>query len=190
MLSDVGLALEELLPAQAEAVTHRGISLLVLGAGGSGKTRVVQARFEWLVEDGCRPEQIAVVVPSTARADALTARLETALVGGYDELLVLTPVRLAALILGEVGAGLDALESLLDPGERFAMLRERVDEISLERHDFGGSAKALLGGFIRKIDRLKGQLIDAEEYAGWAAGLSDSGAERSEAMLEREFAEV
>jgi DNA helicase-2/ATP-dependent DNA helicase PcrA len=70
------------------------------------------------------------------------------------------------------------------------MLRERIDELPLERHDFGGSANALLGGFIRRIDRLKAELIGAEDFARWASGPPDSGADPSEAALEREFAEA
>ena len=35
---------------------------------------------------------------------------------------------------------------MLGAGDRLAMLLERIDELSLERHDFGGSANALLGG--------------------------------------------
>ena len=48
------------------------------------------------------------------------------------------------------------------------MLAERIDELSLAHHDFGGNAGALLGGFIRRIDRLKAELIGAEQYARWA----------------------
>ena len=70
------------------------------------------------------------------------------------------------------------------------MLLERINELSIRSHDFGGSATALLAGFVRKIDRLKAHLIGAEDYAAWAAGLADAGAEPAEARLEVEFAEV
>ena len=71
------------------------------------------------------------------------------------------------------------------------MLLEGIDRLSLERHDFGGSAHALLAGFIRRIDRLKAHLVGAEDYARWAARLgqpSEAGA--GDADLEQEFAEV
>jgi DNA helicase-2/ATP-dependent DNA helicase PcrA len=201
MLSDVGPILEELLPEQREAVTHRSGSLLVLGAAGTGKTSVVQERFRWLLGQGCRPERIAVVTPSAGRADALRGRLEAQLSEGYEQLFVNTPVELAAVILSSTGS-LDALDSVLDAGERFAILLERFDELSLQRHDFGGSANALLAGFVRRIDRLKAHLIGAEDYAKWAAGLDRDEAragagpgganwgEPADAALEREFAEV
>jgi DNA helicase-2/ATP-dependent DNA helicase PcrA len=185
MLSDIGLTLDPLLPIQRQAVTCDREPLLILGAAGTGKTRTLEGRFLALVEQGCRPEQLLLLTPSAARADATRTRLERGLEGGYDELFVITPVELAALILSAAGPGVDPLEPVLGPAERFAMLLERIDRLSIERHDFGGSANALLAGFIRRIDRLKAHLVGAEDYARWAARLAES-----EADVEREFAEV
>src|ERR1017187_2379211 len=67
--------LDGLLPAQRDAVNHRGGPLLVIGEPGSGKTHVIQARFRWLVAQGCAPERVAVLVPSAARAIALRETL-------------------------------------------------------------------------------------------------------------------
>jgi DNA helicase II / ATP-dependent DNA helicase PcrA len=185
MLSDVGLTLDPLLPVQRDAVTCDREPLLVLGAAGTGKTRTLEGRFVWFVEEGCRPERVLLLTPSDARADATRARLERVLERGYDELFVISPVELAGLILSAAGPGLDPLEPVLAPAERFAMLLERIDRLSLERHDFGGSANALLAGFIRRIDRLKAHLVAADVYARWAERLPESDAE-----VEREFAEV
>jgi DNA helicase II / ATP-dependent DNA helicase PcrA len=189
MLSDVAHTLDGLLPAQREAVTHEGGPLVILGAAGTGKTRVVEARFEWLVEHGTAPERIAVVAPTAARAAALRARLEQTLARGYEELFVLTPVELGGLILGGFGA-VDPLDAVLGTGDRLAILLERIDELPLQHHDFGGSANALLGGFVRRIDRLKAELISADDYADWAARLAGTGADASLVALEREFAAV
>jgi len=185
MLSDVGLTLDPLLPVQRDAVTCDREPLLILGAAGTGKTRTLEARFKWFVEQGCRPERVLLVTPSVARADATRARLEGGLLGGYDELFVLSPVELAALILGAAGSDVDAFDPVLGPAERFAMLLERIDQLSIEWHDFGGSANALLAGFIRRIDRLKASLVGVEDYARWAERLPGSDAE-----IEREFADV
>ncbi|MGN6868574.1 MAG: ATP-dependent helicase [Solirubrobacteraceae bacterium] len=188
----MALTLDPLLPAQREAVTCAVEPLLILGAAGTGKTRTIEARFGGLVERGCRPERMLFLTPSTARADASRARLEQGLDGGYDELFVYTPVELAASVLRAAGPGVDPLEPVLGPAERFAMLLEGIDRLSLERHDFGGSAHALLAGFIRRIDRLKAHLVGAEEYARWAARLAESGsdADAGDAGIEQEFAEV
>ncbi len=98
------------------------------------------------------------------------------------------PVELAAAVLEQGGAGTsasDMLLSLLGPGDRLAMLFEHLDELDLREHDFGGSPAAVLRRFVRRIERLKAQLIDAEAYAAWAATLKGP-----HAALEREFADV
>jgi DNA helicase II / ATP-dependent DNA helicase PcrA len=179
---------DDLLPLQRDAVTHADRRLVVLGAAGTGKTRVIEARFRWLVGQGCEPERIGVVVPTTARAAALHARLDGALELGYEELFVLTPAQLAALVLRSAGAGVDPLESVLSAGDRLAMLVERIDELSLRHHDFGGRPNTLLGGFVRRIDRLKAELVSAEEYLNWSSALADDNS--SQVALEREFAEI
>ncbi len=189
MLSDVTIASDDLLPVQREAVTFGGKALLVLGAAGTGKTRVVAERFRCLVQVGTRPDRLAVLAPSDARADGLRADLERGLAQGYDELVITTPVQLATMILDEALGGLDTLDSTLATGERFALLMDRIDELPLERHDFAGSARALLTGFVRRIDHLKAHLISAEGYARWAASLDDR-TDFGQAALEREFSEV
>jgi DNA helicase-2/ATP-dependent DNA helicase PcrA len=181
-------SLHGLTGVQRDAVTHGEPRLVVSGAAGSGKTRVVEARFRWLVSHGCKPERIGIVVPSLARAAALRARVESRLELGYDELFVLTPSQLADRVLRGAGAAGEPLQSVLSTGDRLAMLVERIDELSVAHHDFGGRPNALLGGFIRRIDRLKAELISAEEYLEWAAGLPDD--DESRAAREREFASI
>jgi len=174
--------LDGLAEAQRGAVTHSGSPLVVLGGAGTGKTSVIEARFMWLVEQGCEPERIAVLCPGASGSIELRSRLEQALRRGYEELIVATPVELAALLLG----GADAIGA----GDRLAMLIDRIDELSVRHHDFGGNATALIGGFVRRIDRCKAELIDAEQYASWAAGLEAGPEGGGDASLEREFAEV
>ena len=170
-------SLEGVVGPQRDAVTHREGRLVVLGGAGTGKTRMIEERFGWLVSEGQEPGRIALVCPSGGAADAMRMRLERALDQGYEELVVAAPLELAARLLGD--------REWLGAGDRLAMLMERIDELSLRHHDFGGSANTLLGGFVRKIDRLKAELITAEDYARWAAELVDGDGE-----LEREFAEV
>jgi DNA helicase-2/ATP-dependent DNA helicase PcrA len=171
-----------LAPAQHKAVAHRGGLLVVTGGAGTGKTGVVAARFLSLVADGIAPQRIAVVNPSEGGADASRVRLEAALDSGYEELFSVTPSGLASVLLG----GADAL----GPGDRLAMLLERIDELQLRHHDFGGSANALLAGFIRRIDRLKTELISAADYARWAGGLEEVDGDGPAARPEREFAAI
>jgi DNA helicase-2/ATP-dependent DNA helicase PcrA len=147
---------------------------------------VLEARFGWLVDQGMAPERILVLAPSSAGAEAMRARLVDGLDRAYEELIVGTPGELAARLLHD--AGFDPFAVVVGAADRLAMLLERIDELPLRRHDFGGSPSALLGGFVRRIDRLKAELVDAEEYVAWAAALGEG--EGEGAALEREFAEV
>jgi DNA helicase II / ATP-dependent DNA helicase PcrA len=179
--------LAELTPEQRAAATHTANRLVLRGAAGTGKTRVIEARFRWLIDQGCAPERIGLLVPTSARAALFRERLETALELAYDELYVLTPAQLAGLILRSAGAGTDPLAAAVSAGDRLAMLVERIDELSLQHHDFGGRRNTLLAGFIRRIDRLKAELVGRAEYLSWAESLDPAS---PESALEREFAEI
>ena len=186
MLSDVVLSVEIPTADWERSISHDGGPLLVIGAAGTGKTSLLLARFQWLVGRGSMPDRIALLTPTLARADSARTRLEQSLAEGYSELTVTTPGRLASQILSRAGAGDELDGATLGAGDRLAMLAERIDELSLTHHDFGGRVHALLGRFIRRIDRLKAELITADEYARWAAGLPESAA----AERECEFAEI
>jgi DNA helicase II / ATP-dependent DNA helicase PcrA len=187
-LLGASIRLDELTAPERAAATHSEPRLLVLGAAGAGKTRTLGARFEWLVDGGVAPERIAVLVPTANRARSLTARLETSLTAGFETLQVLTPAGLAALELRRSAVASVWQVAPLGAGDRLAMLAERVDELSLRHHDFGGRPTVLLGSFVRRIDRLKAELVDAEQYLVWAQGRELDG--EPNAALELEFAQI
>jgi DNA helicase-2/ATP-dependent DNA helicase PcrA len=163
-------------------IGHSGSPLLIFGAAGSGKTQLILERYRWLIDQGTLPERIVLLTPSTGRADAARAVLEEQLNDGYSELVVVTPAGLATAVLARAGVRLDLVDATLNPGDRLAMLAERIDELPLRHHDFGGNAGALLGSVVRRIDRMKAELIDAGEFSRWA--------EQQESPREREFAEI
>ncbi len=100
---------------------------------------------------------------------------------------MLTPPELALLVLTAPGPESDPAWRRSAPVIAWPCSCERIDELSLQHHDFGGRPNALLAGFVRRIDRLKAELVGPDEYARWARSLP----ERSpESELEREFAEV
>lgn len=182
MLSDVTRAEAAAVGDWKALVAHAGGPLVLQGPAGSGKTEFLLARFLWLVEQGVIPDRIVWTAPSEARAEAARVRLEGELRDGYSELVVGTPAELAALLLRRAGTRPELLDATLSPGDRLAMLADRIDELPLQHHDFAGNAGALLGRFIRRIDRLKAELIETEAFARWAA--------ESEDPAELEFAEV
>jgi DNA helicase-2/ATP-dependent DNA helicase PcrA len=175
--------------AQRQAVEYDGPRLVVRGSAGSGKTTVIAARCQRLLADGRDPEQIGVLAPSAARAELMRTILQRGLVGGSEAPVIFTPAGLANRILTAAApAGAGWGPTLVGPGDRLALLIEHIDELPLRHHDLGGRPKALLGTFVRRIDRLKAELIDAERYRSWAQGLGEGSDD--DAARAREFAEI
>jgi DNA helicase-2/ATP-dependent DNA helicase PcrA len=184
---------EALNPAQRRVAAHTGGPLLVLGGPGTGKTRTLAERFGQLVAAGTPPERILALTASPAAAAALRADVEPHLPDAYEELPVMALSAFCGRLLHEHGlaSGHDPFAVQVTPADRLAMLLDRVDELTLRHHDFAGDAAALLGTFVRRIDRLKEQGITAPEHEAWAAGLPvEDEADRTRALLAREFAGV
>jgi DNA helicase II / ATP-dependent DNA helicase PcrA len=177
---------------QLRAVAHPAGPLLVTGGGGTGKTSILVARFAHLVEQGAAPEHVLLLTESGAAAEALRGRVEDALGGRpYEELSVLSFRACSARLLHDeaLAAGTDPFAVSVGPADRLAMLLERIDELSLRHHDFGGDPSALLARFVRRIDRLEDEGVGASDYAAWADALpEDDDAARVRAAREREFA--
>ncbi len=180
--------------AQRDAVSRPREPLLILGGAGSGKTTVLVRRLAWLIEDGRLAGEILLLTRGERNAGVLRARAEAALRGPHEEAAVHSVHGFCTRLLADeaLAAGLDPFAVVATPADRLAMLLDRVDELDLRHHDFRGRPAALLGSFVRRIDRLKEELIDAERYAAWAAGAGDpdgrEGAGRG--PREREFAEI
>jgi DNA helicase II / ATP-dependent DNA helicase PcrA len=170
-----------LTPAQQSAVEYAGGPLLILGGPGTGKTRVLVERFRRA------PEGALLLAHDPLAAD----RLRDAAEG--DEATVTTFGALCAQLLRDeaVEARVDPFATPVSPADRLAMLLERIDDLPLRLHDLRGNPSGLLGSIVQRIDRLKDELISAEDYAAWAATLRDDGdADRARAAREREFAEI
>ena len=179
--------------AQHAAVTHPGGPLLVLGGAGTGKTRVLVRRFAWLVEQEVPAEQILALAPAASGASRMREQLEGLLDRPYEGLRVVSFGEFCAGLLEEeaLEAGIDPFFSRVSPADRLALLLERIDDLELRHHRIHGNPAPLLASFVARIDRLKEEMVAAEEYARWAEELpEDDDAARAMARREREFAAI
>jgi DNA helicase II / ATP-dependent DNA helicase PcrA len=183
--------LDGLNASQRAVVAHPGGPLLVVAGPGTGKTRTLTERFAWLVEQGTPAECILALTFSDPAAAAMRAKLETLLDAPYEELNVLTFHSFCVKLLQDeaLEAGVDPFFSPVTPADRLALLLDRIDELSLRHHEIRGNPAPLLGSFVSRIDRLKQEMVSAEDVLAWAERLpADSDAERASACREREFA--
>jgi DNA helicase-2/ATP-dependent DNA helicase PcrA len=175
------------------AVTHPDGALLVLGGAGTGKTALLVARFAWLVAQGEAPESLLALSPSSNGAATLRRGIEDALQRPYEELAVFSVQELCARVLRDetVEAGVDPFFTPVTAADRLALLLDRVEDLQLQSHDFGGRPAVLLAGVIDRIDRLKAEHVTAEDCAAWAQALPlDDDAQRTRAAREVEFAHL
>src|SRR3954463_13250572 len=181
--------------AQHAAVTHRGGPLLILGGPGTGKTHVLAQRAAWLIEEGAPAASVLVLSPTPAGAADLRQRMETVIDTPYDELSVYGAQELCERLLRDeaLEAGLDLLFAPVKAADRLPLLLERIDDLPLRRHEIRGNPAPLLAGFVERIDRLKEEMVGAQDFRRWAearAAAAESDDARTHGERELEFAQV
>ncbi|HEV3376288.1 MAG TPA: ATP-dependent helicase, partial [Thermoleophilaceae bacterium] len=185
--------LDGLNASQRGVVAHTGGPLLVVAGPGTGKTRTLTERYAWLVEQGTAAECVLAITFSEPAAAAMRAALEDLLDRPYEELNVHTFHSFCVQLLQDeaLEAGVDPFFSPVTPADRLALLLDRIDELSLRHHEIRGNPAPLLGSFVSRIDRLKEEMVSAEEVRAWAEQLPmDTDAARAHNCREREFARL
>ncbi len=181
--------------AQRRVVEHGPGAMLVVGAAGSGRSEALAARLARLSVTGTAPEQVMVLTRSRAAAAGLRARTAALIELPYEELWISTFEVLAERLLREhaLEAGLDPFFATVRAADRLAMLLDRLDELSLRRHEIRGNPAGLLARLLRRIDALKAERITPGRLRDWAEERereAQGAAERERAQREREFADL
>src|SRR4029450_3032677 len=121
---------------------------------------------------------------SNPAAAEMRERLETLLDAPYEELNVATFHSFCLKLLRDeaLEACVDPFLSPVTPADRLALLLDRIDELSLRHHEIRGNPAPLLASFVSRIDRLKDELVSADELRAWAEALpATTDAERAHA---------
>ena len=180
--------------AQKEAVTHPGGPLLVLAGAGSGKTRVITRRIAWLAAQGVDPARVLALTFSTKAAEEMRARAEELLEEPYEELHCSTFHAFCARLLHEesLEGGFDPFFHPVTQADRLALLMDHADRLSIRHHEMRGNPAPFFARALDRIDRLKDEMVSAEEYLRWAESLaaSPSDPERDQSQRELEFAHL
>src|SRR5262245_51475017 len=150
--------LEDLTPAQREAVTHINGPLLVLAGAGSGKTRVITRRVAYLLEQGIRPPNILAITFTNKAADEMRQRVETLVPG--CRVWISTFHAFGARLLRQYADrfSLDRNFTIYDQQDR-----NRLVKIAME--DAGVGERFTPETIQSAISKAKNQLLSAERYA-------------------------
>ena len=185
----------QLTDAQRRVVEHGPGAMLVVGPAGSGRSEALAARLARLVSAGTAPARVMVLTRSRSAAAHLRARTAALIELPYEELWISTYEVVAERLLREhaLEAGLDPFFATVRAADRLAMLLDRLDDLSLRRHEIRGNPAGLLARLLRRIDALKAERISAARLRDWAEqreSQAEGPADRERARREREFAEL
>ncbi len=125
--------LDDLTPAQREAVQHRDGPLLVVAGAGSGKTRVITRRVAYLVEQGIVPKNILAITFTNKAAGEMRDRIGR-LVGDRTEVTVSTFHSLCARLLRRWATrlGYEPGFAILDAADQRSAVREALLEVAAD----------------------------------------------------------
>jgi DNA helicase II / ATP-dependent DNA helicase PcrA len=152
---------------QREAIEHAFGPMLVLAGAGTGKTTVLVERVAWLIENGhARPDEILAITFTENAAAELKTRVERRL------------KRRAPISAGTFHAYcFDILKRcgkdfhVLPPEDIYVFLRQRIDQLQLQRF----IKPADLGQFLEDLrnffDRCLEELVSPEEFQTWVDSL-------------------
>ena len=126
--------LDDLNPAQREAVTHMEGPLLILAGPGSGKTRVITRRVAWLLEQGVRPYHILAITFTNKAAGEMRTRLVELLGPEANELWVQTFHAFGARFLRREAAraGLSPSFPIYDDADQLRLVKGILAELGAD----------------------------------------------------------
>src|SRR5205085_9978331 len=132
-----------------------------------------------------------LLAPSADAAMSTSELVEAAIEMPFEELWVETFQGFCARLLRDeaLEAGLDPFFAPVTQADRLALLLERIDDLTLRRHEIRGNPAPLLASFLVRIDRLKEEMVSPAEYQAYAERLSreavdDAGRARARRALE------
>ncbi len=173
--------------ARAEAGPH-----LIEAGPGTGKTRTLIARIEWLLEQGADPTSILVLTFSNKAAEELRERVAASAPDAAPAIWAGTFHAFGLEILRKFGdrLGLDSHVRVVDPSDALLLLEEDLPSLPLRHYLQLYEPGFALRDMLTAISRAKDELIDPEGYRELgekmlaAAGDDGDAVEKAERAIE------
>lgn len=178
--------LEQLNPAQLEAVTTTDGPLLVIAGAGSGKTRVLTRRLAYILyERLAEPYQLLAVTFTNKAAGEMKERVNELLGGEIPSLNVSTFHSFCARLLRKEAEhlGYDSNYTIFDSADSVTLVKNCIKEIGLSNSQFAPKAQ------LRKISDAKNKLISADHFAQQASGYFENATAEIYSLYQRRLKE-
>lgn len=166
----------ELDPTQKQACCVPKGPVLVQAGPGTGKTRTLTSRAEWLIsERGVNPEQILALTFSNKATEELRFRLRRTIPDLAHRVTVSTFHGFGLELLRRYCdvVGLPADFSVLDPVEAELLLEENLAGLELEYFSNPAVPGQYLADILAQIAQAKGELIGPTEYMELVDAMED-----------------
>jgi DNA helicase-2/ATP-dependent DNA helicase PcrA len=178
--------LDELNPAQRDAVTTTQGPLLVLAGAGSGKTRVLTHRIAHLVRDlGVSPASVLAITFTNKAAAEMRDRLERLVGSASRGMWVMTLHAFCVRLLRADGGrlGFDRNFTIYDEADSRRVFTQVLTELDYDPKHYPVRMVAA------RVSAAKNELVSAEEYAGRAVAPPDKVAARAYPLYQRRLRE-
>jgi len=152
--------LDQLNPAQQEAVKCTEGPLLVIAGAGSGKTRVLTHRIAYLLEQGVDPRNILAITFTNKAAGEMKERVEKLLGRDSRDIWVMTfhsaCVRILRQDIGHLGY--DRNFVIYDSSDSQTVVKECLKQLNIDDKQYPPRAMGAM------ISEAKNRLLNPEQY--------------------------
>ncbi len=175
--------LENLNPAQKEAVTWPAKPLLIIAGAGSGKTRILTSRIAHLISCGVAPFHILGVTFTNKAAQEMRARVQKLV---QQDVWISTFHATCLRILRMDGpfVGLDRHFAIYDEQDQLVLIKECMKEFRMDEKMVHPK------GVREQIQRAKDSLVTPSEYAAKAIDLFEDSVSKIYRLYDEKLARL
>lgn len=160
------------------ATVEHGPTLVVAGPG-TGKTRTLVARIEFLLQQGMPAHQILALTFSNRAANEMRQRLAETTPDAAQKIWIGTFHAFGLEILKRFGTriGLPSASRILDPLDAITLMEHHLAEMELEEYEYLHDPILPLRDLLGAISRAKDELKSPSDYADHASRLEEADGE-------------
>jgi len=162
--------LENLNPAQRQAVAFGSGPLLIVAGAGTGKTTVITRRIAHLIAQGVKPDEILALTFTDKAASEMEERVDLLLPYGYYDLWISTFHAFCERILKQhaLDIGISNDFKVLDTIQQKIMVRKNFEAFRLDYYRPLGNPTKFIGELVKHFSKLKDEEITPESYLTYA----------------------